>query len=54
VELIQNENFGMMVAARGEDVRPVPIADVAGGIKLVPRDHSWIISARHVGTCFGD
>jgi ATP-dependent phosphofructokinase / diphosphate-dependent phosphofructokinase len=54
VELIQRRSFGMMVAARGENVKAVPIADVAGRLKLVPPDHSWIASARHVSTCFGD
>ena len=44
----------MMVAARGEDVKAVPIANVAGNIKLVPPEHSWVKSARQVGTCFGD
>lgn len=54
VELIQRKQFGMMVAARGDDVKAVPVAEVAGRLKLVPVDHSWVSSARHVGTCFGD
>ncbi len=54
VELIAKENFGMMVAARGDEVRAVPITAVAGRLKLVPPDHSWVTSARDVGTCFGD
>ena len=54
IDLILKGNFGMMVAARGEDVKAVPIIDVAGRLKSVPPDHSWIKSARHVGTCFGD
>lgn len=54
VQLIQQERFGMMVAARGDDTRAVPISEVAGKLKLVPSDHSWVTSARHVGTCFGD
>lgn len=54
VNLIRSKRFGMMVATRGEDVKAVPIAEVAGNIKLVPTDHSWIASARQVGTCFGD
>ncbi len=54
VDLILKGNFGMMVAARGEDVKAVPVIDVAGRLKNVPADHSWITSARHVGTCFGD
>jgi 6-phosphofructokinase 1 len=54
VQLIQEEHFGMMVAARGDDVEAVPISNVAGRLKLVPPDHSWVSSARRVGTCFGD
>ena len=54
VDLILKGNFGMMAATRGEDVKAVPIIDVAGRLKSVPADHSWITSARHVGTCFGD
>ena len=54
VELIQAERFGVMVAARGENTKAVPIVEVAGSIKLVPTDHSWIAGARRVGTCFGN
>ncbi len=32
----------------------VPLEDVAGYQKKVPLDHSWIKSARHVGTIMGD
>ena len=54
VELIQDGVFGVMVAARGDGVKPVPIAEVAGNLKLVPPDHAWVQSARRVGTCLGD
>ena len=54
VELIQDNVFGVMVASRGEGAKPVPIAEVAGNLKTVPPDHSWIESARRVGTCMGD
>ena len=54
VKLIQAERFGMMVAARGDDTKAVPVSEVAGRLKLVPADHSWVTSARDVGTCFGD
>ncbi|MCU7959216.1 MAG: 6-phosphofructokinase [gamma proteobacterium symbiont of Bathyaustriella thionipta] len=53
-DLIQQRQFGVMVAARGEFAEPVPLIDVAGNKKLVPPDHPWVISARHVGTSFGD
>ena len=54
VELIQDGVFGVMVAARGETAKPVPIAEVAGNLKLVPQNHAWVQSARRVGTCLGD
>jgi hypothetical protein len=33
---------------------PVPLASVAGLKKLVPRDHTWLETARLVETCLGD
>ena len=54
VELVQERIFGVMVAARGDGVKAVPIAEVAGRLKIVPADHPWIDSARRVGTCLGD
>src|SRR6185295_1021112 len=54
VELIQENVFGVMVAARGEGAKPVPIAEVAGNLKTVPPDHPRIESARRVGTSLGD
>lgn len=53
-KLVNEEQFGVMVAARGESYEPVPIEQVAGRNKLVPVDHPWILSARDVGTSFGD
>lgn len=53
-ELIHNETFGVMVAARGDGTEPVPLEKVAGKRKTVPLDHPWIQSARLVGTAFGD
>lgn len=53
-DLINQGRFGVMVAARGEGYEPVPIEEVAGNRKIVPIDHSWITSARQVGTNFGD
>jgi 6-phosphofructokinase 1 len=46
--------FGVMVAARGEDTELVPLAEVAGQLKLVPTDHEWIHTARQLGTGLGD
>ncbi len=53
-DLIEREQYGIMVAARGENAVPVPLIEVAGNKKLVPPDHSWVTSARNVGTSFGN
>lgn len=54
VEFIKNEQFGMMVAVKGNETEAVPLGDVAGKVNYVPPDHPLIISARNVGTSFGD
>jgi 6-phosphofructokinase 1 len=54
VQLIRDKVFGVMVAARGDGAKPVPIAEVAGKLKMVPLNHSWIETARRVGTNLGD
>jgi 6-phosphofructokinase len=53
-DLIHKEHYGVMVAARGDDTEAVPLEKVAGKRKIVPSDHSWLATARHVGTCLGD
>jgi 6-phosphofructokinase 1 len=54
VRLIEAEQYGVMVAARGETYEPVPLETVVGKRRIVPPDHAWIRSARAVGTCLGD
>ncbi len=53
-DLIHENVFGVMVAARGDGTEPVPLEKVAGKRKVVPPNHPWIETARHVGTCLGD
>ena len=53
-DLIADGVFGVMVASRGDGTEPVPLDQVAGKRKPVPPDHSWVLAARHVGTCLGD
>jgi 6-phosphofructokinase 1 len=54
VEYIQNKQFGIMVAAKGDGAEAVPLEKVIGIRKIVPADHPWIRSARSVGTCLGE
>jgi ATP-dependent phosphofructokinase / diphosphate-dependent phosphofructokinase len=53
-DLIHENVFGVMVAARGDGAEPVPLEKVAGKRKIVPPNHPWIETARRVGTCLGD
>lgn len=53
-ELIHRGVYGVMLAARGDGTEPVPLKEVVGKIKTVPPDHSWVQSARRVGTSLGD
>jgi 6-phosphofructokinase 1 len=54
VDLLAKGASGIMVASEGQGVRTVPISQVANRLKLVPMNHSWLQSARSVGTCLGD
>jgi 6-phosphofructokinase len=54
VKYIEQDIYGVMVAARGDGTEPVPLDKVVGRRKTVPLDHPWVDSARRVGTSFGD
>ena len=45
---------GVMVALRGTEIVPVPIADAIAALRTVPVDHPMVRAARAVGTRFGD
>jgi 6-phosphofructokinase 1 len=53
-DLVARGRFGVMVAARRDGTRAVPIEKVAGRLSTVPLDHQLVETARHVGTCLGD
>ncbi|MFC1765148.1 6-phosphofructokinase [Planctomycetota bacterium] len=53
-KLLQEKHHGVMVAVKGDGIKPIPLEDVAGKKKLVPNDHAWVHTARAVGTCLGD
>lgn len=53
-ELVSQGQFGVMVGIQDGKTACVPIEDVVKTEKPVPPDHHWLVSARHVGTVFGD
>jgi 6-phosphofructokinase 1 len=54
IDSIERGEYGVMIGVHGEGTKTVPLEDVVGRKKLVPLDHSWISTARNVGTCLGD
>jgi len=53
-EWIAEDQFGGMLAVRGDSLEIVPFEEVVKETKLVPMDHPWITGARLVGTVLGD
>jgi len=54
VRALAGGQSGVMVALDGNDVRPVPLAEVAGRMKVVPLDGDTVATARELGICLGD
>lgn len=53
-DLINQGEFGVMVAYKNLRAEPIALEKVAGITKRVPLDHPWIDAGRKVGTSFGD
>lgn len=53
-ELIRDGKFGNMVAVQGSRIVPVPLEEVAGKLKTVPKDSDVVRMARELGLCLGD
>lgn len=54
VHYINEGVTGAMIAVKGQGTEAIPLEDVVGKRSVVPLDHSWLLSARRVGTCLGD
>lgn len=54
MELLRAKRFNELVVMRDGRLGSVPLANVAGKQRLVPRDHPLIAAARGIGTSFGD
>jgi 6-phosphofructokinase len=52
-DMIAARDFGKMVALRNNEIVSVPLADVAGKLKLIEPDNPMIIQAQNMGTSFG-
>jgi ATP-dependent phosphofructokinase / diphosphate-dependent phosphofructokinase len=54
VELIAKDHFGLMVSSLGDTITAVPLKEVAGKLRTVPKDHPLIEKAERMGVCFGN
>ena len=54
IDMVGARKFGRMCAVRGGRITSLPLARVAGRVKLVPRDHELVLAARAMGSSFGD
>lgn len=53
-KLIENKEYGYMVAVNNNEIVKVPLADVAGKLKSVEPENSIIREAKMIGISFGD
>lgn len=53
-EMIAKRNFGKMVAMRNNEIKTVPLEEVAGKLKLVDPESPLVMKARNMGTSFGN
>jgi 6-phosphofructokinase 1 len=53
-EAIHNGDRNVMIAIQNNKTVSVPLEEIAGKLKLVPRDHQWESTARELNISFGD
>jgi 6-phosphofructokinase 1 len=54
VDLVDQGEFGCMVALDPPNIVPVPLRDAVSQLKYVPLDGDIVHTARHLGICLGD
>ena len=53
-EMILNGEYGFMVGYKNREIVKVPLADVAGKLKMVDPNSTIVKEAKLMGICFGD
>jgi 6-phosphofructokinase 1 len=54
VRALESGQFNVMVALDPPEVKYIPLSECTKSIKTVPLDNDTILTARDLGTCFGD
>lgn len=50
---VAEKKFGVLVGLKGQEILPLPIADVAGKVRTISPGNSLLQIAKSVGTCLG-
>ena len=53
VTLIAKEMYGNMVIKKGEKIKHIPLSEVGGKTRVLPKNHPLIKKARGLGVCLG-
>jgi len=53
-DMIARKDFGKMVALKNNEIVSVPLAEVAGKLKLVDPNNALVVKAKNMGTNFGN
>lgn len=54
IRAVEQGDFNKLVVMKQNELKRIPIADVAGKFKTVPTDNDTIMTARDLGICLGD
>ncbi|MDZ7757793.1 ATP-dependent 6-phosphofructokinase [Rhodohalobacter sp.] len=54
IRAIAEKDFNKMIVMQQNEIRRIPLSDVADKMKLVPLDGDTILTAREIGICLGD
>ena len=49
-----NEQYGIMVGIKNNEIIPVPLSEVAGKLKMISPDATIVKEAKLMGISFGD
>ncbi|MEX0904367.1 MAG: ATP-dependent 6-phosphofructokinase [Balneolaceae bacterium] len=54
IRTVEEKDFNKMITMRQNQIRCIPLADVAGKTKKVPTGNDTVLTAREIGICMGD
>lgn len=53
VHVVASGKAGQLIGLRNNEIKTIPLEDVAGKLRLVTADHPWVMVAEALGICLG-